>query len=62
MLGKTTNKGHYQPYKTKLVQRANHSPFGDFPKGFISKKAKPEDFSIDIHEKSQAASASSTII
>lgn len=59
MMNKTTNKGVYRPYMSKLVPRANQSPFGDFPKGFVKKKSKEEDFSIDIYEKSQAASASS---
>jgi len=59
MLNKTTNKGVYKPYVGKLIPRANHSPFGDFPKEFLKKKSKEEDFSIDVYEKSQAASASS---
>lgn len=62
MLNKSTNRGVYQPYKTPLIPRANHSPFGDFPKEFIQKKVKAEDFSIDIYEKSQAASSSSTVL
>jgi hypothetical protein len=59
MLNKATNSGVYQPYVSQLVPRANHSPFGDFPKEFIKKQSKAEDFSIDVYEKSQAASASS---
>jgi hypothetical protein len=59
MLNKTANKGVYKPYISKMVPRANHSPFGDFPKEFLLKKTKEEDFSIDVFEKSQAASASS---
>ena len=59
MLNKTANKGVYKPFISKFVPRANHSPFGDFPKEFLKQKSKQEDFSIDIYEKSQAASASS---
>ena len=62
MLNKSSNQGVYKPYVTKLLQRPNHSPFGDFPKDFLKKETKKEDFSIDIYEKSQAASASSMAI
>ncbi len=62
-MNKTTNCGVYRPYVSRLVPRANHSPFGDFPKEFLAKKPVGEgddDFSIDIYERSQAGSASST--
>lgn len=62
MLNKTANKGPYRPYVSKLVPRANHSPFGDFPNEFINKKVKEEDFSIDIYEKSQAGTSSNAFI
>jgi len=62
MLNKNANKGVYRPYASKLVPRPNHSPFGDFPKEFLKKKPKEEDFSIDIYEKSQAASATNEFI
>ena len=62
MLNKTANTGVYRPYISKMVPRANHSPFGDFPKEFLKSKKKEEDFSIDVYEKSQAASASNAFI
>lgn len=51
MLSSTTNK----PFKVsdnKLLPRAQHSPFGDFPKEFIGKKgAKVTDMApIEKHE------------
>jgi len=57
MMGKTSNT-NYKPGNSKLVPRANHSPFGDFPKEFLPKKEKKEDFSTDHFEQSQAATAS----
>jgi len=62
MLNKTTNKGVYHPYVSKLVPRAKHSPFGDFPKDLITKKTEKEDFSIDVHENSQAGTSSNVFI
>ena len=62
MMNKTSNKGVYRPFVGKLIPRANHSPFGDFPREFLMKQTKEEDFSIDVFEKSQAASASSIYI
>lgn len=62
MLNKTTNKGVYHPYVSKLVPKANHSPFGNFPKEYLNKKAKPENNSIDVFENSQAGSSSNAFI
>lgn len=62
MLNKTANKGVYHPYVSKLVPRANHSPFGDFPKEYINKKPKEEDFSIDVYENSQAGTSSNAFV
>eukprot|EP00826_Nyctotherus_ovalis_P064245 TRINITY_DN941_c0_g1_i3.p1 TRINITY_DN941_c0_g1~~TRINITY_DN941_c0_g1_i3.p1 ORF type:complete len:234 (-),score=48.93 TRINITY_DN941_c0_g1_i3:293-994(-) len=58
MLNKSTNKGVYHPYVSKLVPKAKHSPFGDFPKELMTKKSKEEDFAIDVHENSQAGTSS----
>jgi len=40
MIQKTTNKGLYRPYVSKLVPRSNDSWFGDFPKSFKKKQQK----------------------
>lgn len=62
MLNKTSNKGVYHPYVSKLVPRAKHSPFGDFPKELMIKTKKDEDFTIDVHENSQAGTSSNAFI
>jgi hypothetical protein len=56
MLASTSNK----PFKVtdnKLLPRAQHSPFGDFPKDFMpGKKRSPTDIEpIEKHEQSIAA-------
>ena len=56
LLSSTTNK----PFKVsdnKLLPRAQHSPFGDFPKEYLGgKKQKVTDIGpIDMHEQSIAA-------
>jgi hypothetical protein len=55
-LAKTTNK----PFKVsnnKLLPRAQHSPFGDFPKDYLPSKKNPvtQIEPIDKHEQSLAA-------
>jgi len=55
-LAKTTNK----PFKisdNKLLPRAQHSPFGDFPKEYLPQKQTPKtDIEpIEKHEQSIAA-------
>ena len=55
-LAKTTNK----PFKVsdnKLLPKAQHSPFGDFPKDFLPKKGTTvtDIAPIDKHEQSIAA-------
>ena len=61
ILNKTTTKP-VKLYDNKYCPKPNHSCFGNFPKEFISKKAQPSDFEIEVYEKSQAATSSSDLI
>ena len=59
MLQKTSKKGYYRSYINPFCPVSSHSCFGNFPKSYMKKAPKEDDFNIDIYEKSQAATASS---
>lgn len=53
----------FRQSQNKLVPRANHSPFGDFPKGHLPKKGNVfSDMNIGIQERSQAAASSNLFV
>lgn len=60
VVGRTTSG--YVPKPPKQSKRVNHSPFGDFPKENMPKKVETESLDIDVHEKSQAATASNCFV
>lgn len=53
MLSKSQNV-HYKPWKNKFAPKNPHSPFGDFPKEFVNKKAPTTKLDQD-HEYSHAS-------
>lgn len=56
LLSSTTNKP-FKVSENKLLPRAQHSPFGDFPKEYLPKKTQQvtDIGPIDKHEQSIAA-------